>query len=169
MRLAIHVHGWFHARTEPWRYEDFPAQHRAQSGVKVFGVWTPARGRRADHRWNWLDEIITEFPLPLRPLSRVAGDYFSDSVVCIGNSASSAGFAWDKDNSVLFFTQSAQRAQSFISPCVFTLTLEWSQTSLRQECAESFIHPLPPCGRCPHVAMEIATLSGHRMTSSHSS
>ena len=36
MRLLIHVHGWFHARTEPWRYEDFPAQHRAERDVKFF-------------------------------------------------------------------------------------------------------------------------------------
>ena len=45
-----------------------------------------------------------------------------------------------------FFTQRAQRAQSFIYLSYFTLALEWSQTSLRQECAESFIHPLPPAG-----------------------
>ena len=32
-------------------------------------------------------------PLPLRPLSRVASDYSSDSVVCIGSSASFASFA----------------------------------------------------------------------------
>ena len=36
MRLRAHVHGRFHARTEPWRYEDFPAQHRAERDVKVF-------------------------------------------------------------------------------------------------------------------------------------
>ena len=30
-------------------------------------------------------------------------------------------------------------------------------------------HPPPPLRGCPHVAMGIATLSGHRMTSSHSS
>ena len=39
MRLAIHVPGRFHARTEPWRYEDFPAQHRPHRDVKFFGVW----------------------------------------------------------------------------------------------------------------------------------
>ena len=37
MRLLIHVHGRFHARTEPWRYEDFPAQHHAERDVKFFG------------------------------------------------------------------------------------------------------------------------------------
>ena len=37
--------------------------------------------------------IVFVHSLPLRPLSRVAGDYFSDSVVCIGSSASFASFA----------------------------------------------------------------------------
>ena len=45
-----------------------------------------------------------------------------------------------------FFTQRPQRPQSFIYLSYSTLALEWSQTSLRQECAESFIHPLPPAG-----------------------
>ena len=108
MRLLIHVHGWFHARTEPWRYEDFPAQHRAERDVKFFlknGERTPpapsplwegavttastapallpiegempagqrgsARGRRADHRWDWIvslshakDAKDAELPMP---------------------------------------------------------------------------------------------------------
>ena len=34
---------------------------------------------------------------------------------------------------------------------------------------ERIYPPPPPCGGCPHVAMGIATLIGHRMTSSHSS
>ena len=38
-------------------------------------------------------------------------------------------------------------------------------TRVRRE----FYPPPPPCGGCPHVAMGIATLIGHRMTSSHSS
>ena len=48
-----------------------------------------------------------------------------------------------KITSVLFFTQRAQSAQSFISPLCFTLALEWSQTSLRQECAERLSTPSP--------------------------
>ena len=38
--------------------------------------------------------------------------------------------------------KSAEGAK-ILSPFLFTLALEWSQTSLQQECAESFIHPLP--------------------------
>ena len=37
---------------------------------------------------------------------------------------------------ILFFTQRAQRAQSFYFFSCITLALEWSQTSLRQECAK---------------------------------
>ena len=36
IRPFTRVHDWFHARTERWRYEDFPAQHRAKRDVKVF-------------------------------------------------------------------------------------------------------------------------------------
>ena len=76
-------------------------------------------------------------------MSRVASDYFSDSVVCIGILRPLREI---KIRVFLFLTQRPQRAQSFIYLSYFTLALEWSQTSLRQECAESFIHPLPPAG-----------------------
>ena len=40
-----------------------------------------------------VDSIRFRFCSPLRSLSRVASDYSSGSVVCFGNSASSASFA----------------------------------------------------------------------------
>ena len=47
MRLPIYVHGRFHARTEPWRYEDSPAQHRAERDVKVFVEYVPLPSQSA--------------------------------------------------------------------------------------------------------------------------
>ena len=47
--------------------------------------------------------------------------------------------------SFVFHAESAKSAKIYFPLC-FTLALELSQTSLRQECAESFIHPLPPAG-----------------------
>ena len=93
--------------------------------------------------------IVFVLSSPLRPLSRVASDYFSDSVVCIEILRPLRPLREIKITSVFVFTQRAQRAQSFIYLSYSTLALEWSQTSLRQECAESFIHPLPPAGYYP--------------------
>ena len=41
MRLAIHVPGRFHARTEPWRYEDFPRPAACREGCKGFLEYGP--------------------------------------------------------------------------------------------------------------------------------
>ena len=90
--------------------------------------------------------IVFVLSSPLRPLSRVASDYFSDSVVCIEILRPLRPLREIKITGVFVFTQRAQRAQSFIYLSYSTLALEGSQTSLRQECAESFIHPLPPAG-----------------------
>ena len=83
--------------------------------------------------------------LPLRSLSRVASDYFSDSVVCIEILRPLRPL---REIKIRVFCSHAKTAKSaeIYSLSYFTLALEWSQTSLRQECAESFIHPLPPAG-----------------------
>ena len=93
---------------------------------------------------------------PLRSLSCVASDYSSDSVVCIGILRSLRPLREIKIRAILFCTQRTQRAQSFYSFSCFTLALEWSQTSLRQESAEIYpprlysasplYPPPPPCG-----------------------
>ena len=77
-------------------------------------------------------------------------------------------FERDKDKSVLFFTECAKSTKIYFPSC-FTLALEWSQTSLRQECAESFIHPLPPAGYYPCLrgrkwvmAYTVVTAPSHR-------
>ena len=82
-------------------------------------------------------------------LSRIASDYFSDSVVCIGILRPLRPLREIKITSVFVFTQRAQRAQSFIYLSYSTLALEWSQTSLRQECAESLSTPSPLRGTTP--------------------
>ena len=51
-----------------------------------------------------------------------------------------------KDNQRFIFHAESAKSAKFYFPLCFTLALEWSQTSLRQKCAESFIHPLPPAG-----------------------
>ena len=67
------------------------------------------------------------FCWPLRSLSRVASDYSSDSVVCLGSSASSASFII----AFCFFTQSTQRAQRFI--LIRVSRLRWSGRKLRYD------------------------------------
>ena len=57
-----------------------------------------------------------------------------------------------KDNQRFIFHAESAKSAKFYFPLCFTLALEWSQTSLRQKCAESFIHPLPPCGVLPPVS-----------------
>ena len=44
------------------------------------------------------------------------------------------------------FARKDRKERKVYSLSCFTLALEGSQTSLRQESAESFIHPLPPAG-----------------------
>ena len=63
----------------------------------------------------------------------------------------------------LFCTQRTQRAQSFYSFSCLTLALEWSQTSLRQESAESLSTPSPlrgtrPCLRVRKWVIALAVL-----------
>ena len=47
------------------------------------------------------------------------------------------------------FTQETAKSAKFYFPLCFTLALEWSQTSLRQECAESLSTPSPLRGTRP--------------------
>ena len=68
---------------------------------------------------------------------------------------------------IIFFTQRAQRAQSFIYLPCFTLALEWSQTSLRQECAEFLSTPsplrgTPACLRGRKWVLAVVTAPSHR-------
>ena len=86
--------------------------------------------------------------LPLRPLSRVASDYLSDSVVCIEILRPLRPLREIKITSVCFHAKSAKSAEIY-SLSYFTLALEWSQTSLRQECAESLSTPSPLRGTTP--------------------
>ena len=53
--------------------------------------------------------------------------------------------------SVIVSLSHAEVAKSaeFYFPSVFHAGAGGSQTSLRRECAESFIHPLPPAGYSP--------------------
>ena len=89
--------------------------------------------------------IVFVLSSPLRPLSRVASDYFSDSVVCIEILRPLRPLREIKITSVCFHAKSAKSAEIY-SLSYFTLALEWSQTSLRQECAESLSTPSPPAG-----------------------
>ena len=79
--------------------------------------------------------IVFVLSSPLRPLSRVASDYFSDSVVCIEILRPLRPLREIKITSVCFHAKTAKSAEIY-SLSYFTLALEWSQTSLRQECAE---------------------------------
>ena len=80
--------------------------------------------------------------MPLRPLSRVASDYFSDSVVGIGILRPLRPLREIKDQSVLFFTQRPQRAQSFI---LFRVSrLRWSGRKLRYDKSAQSVYPPPP-------------------------
>ena len=73
MRLLIHVHGRFHARTEPWRYEDFPAQHRAERSVKVFyREQTPSALRASPPLWG--EGLARCWRLSLPPIEGRAGE-----------------------------------------------------------------------------------------------
>ena len=61
MRLTIHVPDKFHARTEPWRYEDFPAPNRAERDVKVFWEYGPRKGTESwPQMTQKFDGIITD-------------------------------------------------------------------------------------------------------------
>ena len=86
--------------------------------------------------------------LPLRPLSRVASDYFSDSVVCIEILRPLRPL---REIKIIAFCIRAKTAKSaeIYSLSYFTLALEWSQTSLRQECAESLSTLYAPNPRTP--------------------
>ena len=82
------------------------------------------------------------FYSPLRSLSRAASDYSSDSAVCFGILRPLRPLREIKDKSdFVFHAKSAKSAEIFLS--VFTLALEGSQTSLRQESAESLSTPSP--------------------------
>ena len=106
----------------------------------AISIATRGHCRKATEGWI---KQISVFRLSLCCLSRVAGDYFSDSVVCIEILRPLRSLREIKIIAFCFFTQSAQRAQSFIYLSYSTLALEWSQTSLRQECAESLSTPSP--------------------------
>ena len=86
---------------------------------------------------------------PLRSMSCVASDYSSKSVVCIGILRPLRPLREIKTIAFLFCTQRARRAPSFYSLSCLTLALEWSQTSLRQESAESLSTPSPLRGTPP--------------------
>ena len=73
MHLFVHVHGRFHARTEPWRYEDFPAQHRAERDVKVFyREQTPSALRASPPLWG--EGLARCWRLSLPPIEGRAGE-----------------------------------------------------------------------------------------------
>ena len=90
--------------------------------------------------------------LPLRSLSRVASDCFSGSVfaleilrplrslreIKIRVFFSHRNIFSSRDD-YFSHAKTAESAKIYSHLC-FSLVLEWSQTSLRQECAESFIH-----------------------------
>ena len=70
---------------------------------------------------------------------------------------------------LIFFSRKERKERRDLLPFVFHagagVVANFVTTRVRRE----FYPPPPPCGGCPHVAMGIATLIGHRMTSSHSS
>ena len=97
-------------------------------------------------------------PLPLRPLLRVASDYSSESVVCFEvlrplrplreikiRVFFSHRNIFSSHDDYFSHAKSAEGAK-ILSPFLFTLALEWSQTSLRREGAESLSTPSPPVG-----------------------
>ena len=55
----------------------------------------------------------------LRSLSRVAGDYFSESVVCVGNSVSFAVFAWERNDPVSSVICHQYSTKNFTSLCAW--------------------------------------------------
>ena len=98
-------------------------------------------------RGERLTMSFVQFPFvsPLLSLLRVASDYPSGSAVCLGilRPLRPLHEIKDKSNSVFH----AKSAEIFLS--VFTLALEESQTSLRQESAEKLSTPSPPAGYSP--------------------
>ena len=70
---------------------------------------------------------------------------------------------------MIIFSRKDRKDRRDLLPFVFHagagVVANFVTTRVRRE----FYPPPPPCGGCPHVAMGIATLIGHRMTSSHSS
>ena len=69
---------------------------------------------------------------------------------------------------MIIFSRKDRKERRDLLPFVFHagagVVASFVTTRVRRE----FYPPPPPCGGCPHVAMGIATLIGHRMTSSHS-
>ena len=87
---------------------------------------------------------LSAYFVPLRPLSRVASDYSSGSVVWNGILRPFRPLREIKI--IAFFHAKNAKSAKFCFPLCFTLALKGSQTSLRQECAESYIPPPPPAG-----------------------
>ena len=81
--------------------------------------------------------------VPLRSLSRVASDYSSDSVVCLG---SSVAFAWDKDNQRFCFSRGERKERRDLLPFLFHagagVVVNFVTTRVRRE----FCPPPPPSG-----------------------
>ena len=72
---------------------------------------------------------------------------------------------------IIFSHAKTAKSAEIYSLSYYTLALEWSQTSLRQESAESLSTPSLLRGTLsePDVKMGSLTFIRHRMTSSHSS
>ena len=106
------------------------------------------------------------FVSPLRSLSRVASDYSSGSAVCFGFLRPLRPLREIRNKSDFVFHAKNAKSAKFYFHSYFTLALEGSQTSLRQECAESLSTPLPPAGYSPlsHGAKRVF----RRMTRCHS-
>ena len=110
---------------------------------------------------------VFRFPFysPLRSLSRVASDYSSDSVVCIVTLRPLRPLREIKDNSVFVLHAECAKSAEIYFPSVFHagagVVVNFVTTRVRREFC-------PLCGRCtqsPNVAMGIATLTRHRLTS----
>ena len=100
---------------------------------------------RSDGGGGWFSVSVSVSVFLCVLLSRVASDYSNNSAVCFGILRPLRSLREIKDRSFVFHAECAKSAENY---CLsyFTLALERSQTSLRQECAESSIHPLPPFG-----------------------
>ena len=97
---------------------------------------------------------------PLRPLSRVASDYSSDSVVCIGILRPLRPLREIKIR-VFLFSRKDRRERKVLF--TFRISrLRWSGRKLRYDKSAQrvFIHPLPPAGYYPCLRGRVSYYRG---------
>ena len=112
----------------------------------------------AKRRRGW---IVFRFCLPLRPLSRVASDYSSGSVVCFWILRPLRPLREIKI--IAFFHAKNAKSAKFLFTFLFNAGAEGVANFVTTRVRREFIHPLPPCGVLhPVSGGESVTTEYHR-------